>query len=354
MNKLILFIALSLFSTTLLAKNNFYKENFNKTRMELSDTYRYLISKGNLEGFIRESSSIRGKNDIPSEYLNKNHSNLCLGIYNGKNYLIKNNREGEICLKYATLAGYSEAPFILSQLAFDKKEFKNSIIWLGISSGLGYKVQGTNIFKELNKVENFEEIYKKGLVNSLNFNLENYLNEIEIFENFYISDTIVEPRVFDPDNKYYHIYKNIKDFDYSEFVSYQSSHTENAAELISLSHVNNKDWISFIKYCNQYIQDNKFKQYCLKQIYKNTGESKALFRYAMNEYNFYKENKINTEIHFENFYFALGLGNEQKNKYLMFVMNNFFNIITDIKDFEKASRAFNKGRKYFYSIRNLK
>ena len=354
MNKLLILFGLLIFSSSLFANNTFYIQNFNKERMELSDTHRYLIAKGNLEAFIKESSSIRGKNDIPSEFLNKNFSALCKGIYDGKDYLIKNKREGEICLKYATLSGYSNAPFILSEISFRKRDYKTSVLWLGFSAGMGYKIRNTKLYQDLVKFDSFDRIYKVGLINSLNFPFNNYVNRLELFDNFYISDTIVEPRVFNPDNKYFHIYKYLRDFDNIGFVNYQSKNTNNASELISLSHVKNKDWISFIKYCNDYIKDTKFKQYCLKQIYKNTGESKALFRYTMNEYNFYKINKINNEEHFENFYFALGLGNEQKNKYLKFIINEYFNNIENIKLFEKATLAYNKGRKYFHSIRNLK
>jgi hypothetical protein len=335
-------------------ENDFFKDNFNKSRMEFSDTYRYIILKNNITEFIKENSNLRKKNKISAVHLNKNYSDLCLDLYNGVDYLIKSTRESEICLKYATLSGYSNAPFYLAENFYKNNEYNKSILWLGLSAGLGYSVKGTPLYSYLKQNVDFKTYYKQGLINSINLPLNNYVNSLEIINNDYITNTIVEPRVFNPDNYYYHIYKYLKDFDYKSFVQYNSENTNSAEELITLSHINNQDWISFIKYCNNNIKDKKFKQYCLKQIYKNTGESKSLFRYSLNEYNFYKEGKLENNYHFKNFYFSLGIGKEQDNKYLILLMNNFFNQIENLEDFEDASINFNDGRKYVYSIRNIK
>lgn len=335
--------------------SNFFENNFDQYRMQLSDTYRYLIKKNSLTEFIKNNSTIKSDSAINANYLSKDFSELCNDIYYGKEELLKNKREGEICLKFATLQGYNNAPFLMSKILYLENNINQSIKWLGLSSGLGYSVENTTLYQKLSSSNNFEKIYKEGLINSLNFPLNNYINETEVINNYYMENEISDSRIFDPNNDFYHLYNFLQDFDYKEFVKYKSERTEDAAELIMLSHINNKDWISFIKYCNKYIKNNiNLKQYCLKTIYKKTGESKSLLRYALNEHNFYSENKINKDIHFKNFYFALGLGKEQENKYLNLIMNNYFNNIEKVKDFKKATVSFNNARKYFYITRNLK
>ena len=350
--------ALSLLSLNLNATINdskFFEDNFDSYRMQLSDTYRYLISNNNLTEFIKSNSTFKNDSSINNIYLNKNYSQLCNDVYYGQDELIENKREGEICLKFATLQGYNEAPFLMSDILYVNQNIKESIKWLGLSAGMGYRVENTPLYQKLLKTKDFENLYREGLINSLNFPLENYSNELEIINNYYISNDILDSRIFDPNNDFYHLYNFFQNFDYKKFVEYQSERTEDAAELIMLSHINNEDWISFIKYCNKYIDNNIYlKQYCLKSIYKNTGESKSLLRYALNEYKFYSENRINKNTHFENFYFALGLGKEQNNKYLNLIMNNYFNNIKNIEDFKVATVSFNNARKYFYSTRNIK
>lgn len=353
----IVLILLSLLSLNSIAENNsnsqFYKDNFDNYRMQLSDTYRYLITKDSLTEFIKNNSTIKSDSAINSSYLNKNYSQLCYDIYYGKDDLMANKREGEICLKYATLQGYNNAPFLMSSILYDENNKIDSILWLGLSAGMGYRVENTPLYQELSKLKIFEKVYKEALINSLNFPLDKYSNNLEVINNYYINDEISDSRIFNPDNEYYYLYNYLKAFDYKSFVEYKSQNTEDASELIMLSHINNKDWISFIKYCNQYINNNIYlKQYCLKMIYKNTGESKSLLRYALNEHSFYSENRINKDTHFDNFYFALGLGKEQNNKYLNLIMNNYFNNIEKIDDFKKATVSFNNARKYFYSTRN--
>tara|TARA_Y100000588_G_scaffold80539_1_gene84500 strand:+ start:29273 stop:30358 length:1086 start_codon:yes stop_codon:yes gene_type:complete len=346
---------LSLNSIAEMNNSNFFEDNFDSYRMQLSDTYRYLISKNSLTEFIKSNSTLKRDSAIDSKYLNKNYSQLCSDIYYGKDELIENKREGEICLKFATLQGYNEAPFLMASILYVNQDIKESIKWLGLSAGMGYRVENTPLYQSLLKTKDFEKIYREALINSLNFPLDNYSNQLEIINNYYINDEISDSRIFDPDNDFYHLYNFFQDFDYKNFVEYKSERTEDASELIMLSHINNKDWISFIKYCNKYIDNNIYlKQYCLKSIYKNTGESKSLLRYALNEYNFYSENRINKDTHFENFYFALGLGKEQNNKYLNLIMNDYFNDIEKIENFKTATVAFNNARKYFYSTRNIK
>ena len=349
------FALLSSNSTAEVNNSDFFENNFDKYRMQLSDTYRYLITKNSLTEFIKNNSTIKSDSAINSVYLNKNFSELCNDIYYGKEELIENKREGEICLKFSTLQGYNNAPFLMAKILYLEDNIEESIKWLGLSAGMGYRVENTPIYQTLSNLNGFDILYKEALINSLNFPLDNYINELEIINNYYINDEVSDSRIFDPNNDYYHLYNFLKDFNYKKFVEYKSSRTEDAAELIMLSHVNNKDWISFIKYCNKYITNNiHLKQYCLKTIYKKTGESKSLLRYALNEHKFYSEDRINKDIHFKNFYFALGLGKEQKNKYLNLIMNDYFNNIEKLEDFKTATVAFNNARKYFYSTRNIK
>ena len=322
--------------------SNFLKQNFNESNMTLSDTYRYIVSKNNINDFIKNNSMNRKENKNIQKYLNKNYSKLCYDIYYGTEFLVKNHREGEVCLKYALQEGYFNAALYLSEIKLKEKNIIDSAVWSGIAAGLGLKIKDTDIYQDyIISNKDIKKAYLKGIHFSGNLSFKKLKNKSLIenmyfdFFNYELNEHILNNNF---ENKF--IYQSLLNGEYKKFADVMSESTDNVSKLILLSHIKNKDWKSLIEYCDKYME-NYFKNYCFKTLYKNKKESSAVFNYIVLSFFNYQEN--NDKISLKNTFNMLGFAFEDDIEILKIMTNKFLNKVEE-KDLTEAMIHFNNGR----------
>jgi len=329
------------------AGDNFIEDNFNLKNMALSDSYRYLVSKKNILKFIQQNS-ISHKKDQKSnqKYLSKDYSNLCRDIYFGTKDIIKNEREGVVCLKYGLLQGYYKSAKYLSEISYLENEITESIYWAGFAAAFGEDIYDTKVYKEhINKYSEINNVFKAAIKQSTRLNLGNFQNSVETYLD--IQDMYFDNDITKNNNKT-EVYELLSKGNFDLLAQELSYLTSDAKKIILLSHTKNKDWKSLIEYCELYF-DYTLNQYCLKSLNKYTDSTLPALKYSLNEFNEYKNNMIK-ETKFKNAFQNLGYAFENKNKYA----ESIFNLIIDElneKDFISAYANFNQGRKIFNTIR---
>jgi hypothetical protein len=338
-----------------LQASNFIEENFNDKNMSLSDTYRYIVNKNNINEFIKNNSMNRKNNNKIQKYLNKDFSLLCHDLYYGNEFLIKNKRESLICLKYALQTGYTKAAVYLSEIHINNNNLPKGLLWGGIAEGLGQNIKDRDIYvKYLKKNNDFVKIFNKGVEYStaIDFKLFNNSNIlIDYSFDFFTYD--FNQKIIMNSEKDNYTYEQLLNGQYVKFVTEQSYKTDNAQELILLSHIKNNDWNSLIQYCDSYIPDY-FYTFCLKTLYKNKKIDKTLFSYALNNIEKFKteKNKLRKKVYLKRAFNVLGYGLQDENKFIISIINGLINQ-TPEKYKNNAITYLNEGRIFYFIKKDL-